>query len=125
AWGAVAGGCGGNGLALRIVGETIRRVFGGEIPAFLHEGGPFFGGIRRLLEAQLDRSSPLEQAVLRRLAVAREPVTFTQLAADLGPGIARGAALEAVEALRRRAVGVPRERGATFTLPPVGLDFLP
>src|SRR6266536_5422432 len=40
----------GNGLALRLVGESIREVFGGEIGAFLTEDGAggVFGGIRRL-----------------------------------------------------------------------------
>jgi transcriptional regulator with XRE-family HTH domain len=42
---------GGNGLALRLVGETIREVLGGDIGLFLHEAGSngVFGGIRRLL----------------------------------------------------------------------------
>src|SRR5216683_5683418 len=40
---------GGNGLALKLVGESIRQVFGGDIGGFLDESGSgVFGGIRRL-----------------------------------------------------------------------------
>ena len=35
AWQALVGHCGGNGLALKVVGETTREVFGGSIADFL------------------------------------------------------------------------------------------
>jgi len=43
----------GNGLALKVVGESIREVFGGDLGAFLEEAGAGtgFAGIRRLLAA--------------------------------------------------------------------------
>ena len=46
--------CGGNGLALKVVGESIREVFGGDIRAFLEASGPgnVFAGVRRLLAQQ-------------------------------------------------------------------------
>jgi hypothetical protein len=42
----------GNALALKVVGESIREVFGGELGAFLNEpeSPTVFGGIRRLLD---------------------------------------------------------------------------
>jgi transcriptional regulator with XRE-family HTH domain len=97
---------GGNGLALKVVGESIREVFGGDIGGFLEESGrgTVFGGIRRLLAEQIERSSGLEQNVLRVLAVEREPVTLGELIDALGPRVGRGAVLEAVEALRRRSL---------------------
>src|SRR5438270_3120466 len=72
---------GGNGLALKVVGESIRQVFDGEITAFLDQtgSGSAFGGIRRLLAEQIERSSPLEQKLLRVLAVEREPVSLAEL----------------------------------------------
>src|SRR5216683_7815058 len=102
-WGELNARFGGNGLALKVVGETIREVFGGEIGSFLEEAGAssVFGDIRRLLSEQVERSSALEQQVLRVLAVEREPVRLPALLA-LGRG--RGAVLEAVEALRRRSL---------------------
>jgi hypothetical protein len=71
---------GGNGLALKIVGESVRELFGGDLLTFLEEtGSTVFGGMRRLLAEQIERSSPLEQDVLRTLAIEREPVTLAEL----------------------------------------------
>ncbi len=119
---------GGNSLALKVVGETIRQVFGGEIGAFLSESstGAVFGGIRRLLAEQFDRSSPLEQTVLRVLAVEREPVTVAGLIAALGPRAGRGALVESIEALRRRSLVERAEivGAAAFTLQSVVLEYV-
>src|SRR5262249_21268250 len=75
-----------------------------------------------LFEEQLARLSALERAVLRWLAVAREPVALGTLAAALGRGGGRAGVLEAVEALRRRSLGERGEPGARLTLPSVGLE---
>jgi hypothetical protein len=118
---------GGNGLALKVVGESIREVFGGVIGAFLESGSAaVFGGIRRLLAEQIGRSSPLEQHMLRVLAVEREPVTLTELMASLVPRISRGAVLEAIEALRRRSLVERAETAgaAAFTLQSVVLEYV-
>jgi WD40 repeat protein/transcriptional regulator with XRE-family HTH domain len=97
---------GGNGLALKVVGESIRLVFDGDIAAFLEQAGSrsIFGGIRRLLAEQIERSSTLEQKLMRVLAVEREPVSLAELIADLGPRVRQPTVLEAVEALRRRSL---------------------
>src|SRR5207302_1507012 len=131
AWSALIARYGGNGLALRIVGESIRELFGGDIAGFLQAGTGVFGGMRLLLDAQVQRLASVELEVLRWLAVEREPVTFAELAADLGSSVGGGAALEAVEGLRRRSMLQlsPRsravsERGATFTLQSVVLEYM-
>jgi WD40 repeat protein/transcriptional regulator with XRE-family HTH domain len=127
-WTQLTATVGGNGLALKVVGETIREVFAGDIAAFLEEGSAssVFGGIRRLLAEQVDRSSALEQQVLRVLAVEREPVRLAALLAALGPRFGRGAGLEAVEALRRRSLVERTETpGApAFTLQSVVLEYV-
>src|SRR5712691_8213285 len=119
---------GGNGLALKVVGESISQVFGGDICMFLeHSGsGTVFGGIRRLLAEQIERSSALEQEVLRVLAVEREPVTVAELIAALGPRLGRATVLEAVEALRRRSLVERAETAgrAAFTLQSVVLEYV-
>jgi hypothetical protein len=46
------------------------------------------------------------------------------LTADLGPGVGPAEALEAVEALRRRSLVERREPGASFTSPPVVLEYV-
>ncbi len=119
---------GGNGLALKVVGESISQIFGGEIGLFLSEAGgsSAFGGIRRLLSDQVQRSSELEQRVLRVLAVEREPVRLAGLHAALGPRITRGEMLEALEGLRRRSLVERAESvGPTaFTLQSVVLEYV-
>ena len=120
---------GGNGLALKIVGERIRQLFGGHIGAFLKEestSAMVFGGIRRLLGEQIERGSPVEHDLLRLLAVEREPVTLIQLLAALDPNVGRGAILDAVEGLRRRSLVERTESdGITaFTLQPVVLEYV-
>ena len=118
----------GNALALKVVGESIREVFGGELGAFLNEpeSPTVFGGIRRVLDEQFERSSTVEQKVLRVLAVEREPVSIAHLLAVLGPRHGRGVVLEAVEALRRRSLVERADAAgaAAITLQSVALEYV-
>ena len=118
----------GNALALKVVGESIREVFGGELGAFLNEpeSPTVFGGIRRVLDEQFERSSTVEQKVLRVLAVEREPVSIAHLLAALGPRHGRGVVLEAVEALRRRSLVERADAAgaAAITLQSVALEYV-
>jgi WD40 repeat protein len=123
-WAALVGRYGGNALALLIVSATIRDVFDRDIAKFLTEGQAVYGGIRRLLEAQVARLSPAEHAVLSWLAIEREPVRFDELAGDAGASMSRRAALEAVEALGRRSLLEHAEGGAAITVQPVVLDYV-
>jgi hypothetical protein len=61
-WAELAARFSGNGLALKVVGETIRELFDGSIGSFLAEAGvsSVFGSIRRLLSDQVERSSAVE-----------------------------------------------------------------
>ena len=119
---------GGNGLALKVVGESIRELFGGELSAFLNQAGSprVFGGIRRLLAEQLENSSVVEQNVLRVLAVEREPMSIPQLIDALRQHVSRRAVLEAVEALHRRSLVERAETAgpAAFTLQSVALEYV-
>jgi len=81
------------------------------------------GGIRQLLDEQLARLSPLEQALLYWLAIEREPVRFAALLADLGPEVAQSEVLEALEALDRRSL-LERASAGAFTLQPVVLEYI-
>jgi hypothetical protein len=105
-WAELTGRFGGNGLALKVVGERIHELFGGEIGLYIEEAGSgsVFGGIRQLLAEQVERSSVPEQQVLRVLAVVREPIRLADLLSVLGERLGRGAVLEAVEALLRRSL---------------------
>jgi WD40 repeat protein/transcriptional regulator with XRE-family HTH domain len=128
AWADLVARYAGNGLALRLVGESIRELFGGDIAAYLEyaaaTSGALFGGLRQLLESQIGRLSDLERGLLRRLAVEREPVGLAELAADLGARIGRVTVLEAVEGLRRRSLLERTERGLLFGLHSVVLEYV-
>jgi WD40 repeat protein len=124
AWAALVARYGGNGLALRMVSETIHALFGGDIAAFLEARTGVWGGIRSLVERQLARLDDLEHEVLRWLAIEREPVSFAELAADLGPGVDNTATLEAVGGLRRRSMLERTERGPSLTLQSVVLEYV-
>lgn len=115
AWAGLVEHYGGNGLALKMTGESIRHLFGGDIAAFLERSEPVFGGVRRLLDDQVARLTAIEGAVLRWLAVEREPVSFAALSDDLGPMLGAAAVMEAVQSLRRRSFLVER-RGYALAL---------
>jgi WD40 repeat protein/DNA-binding CsgD family transcriptional regulator/transcriptional regulator with XRE-family HTH domain len=127
-WTELTARLGGNGLALKVAGESIRELFGGNLGSFLGEAGarPLFGGVRRLLAEQVERSSAAEQLVLRVLAVAREPVPLGTLLDTLEPRVGRGYVLEALEALRRRSLVERAETAvaAAFTLQSVVLEYM-
>jgi len=127
-WQALILGCGGNGLALKVTGETIRDLFGGSISTYLEFAvstpGLMIGGLRQVLAGQMRRLSEPERYLLRWLAIQREPVRFVELAAELGPHTGRAAALEAIEGLRRRSLLERGEREARFTLHPVVLEYV-
>jgi WD40 repeat protein/transcriptional regulator with XRE-family HTH domain len=123
-WQALVTRYGGNGLALRLVGDTIQTVFAGDIAAFLEQmpSGMVFGGVRQLVEGQLERLSLVEADILDLLALAREPVSFLSIASVLVPRISRAAVVEGVEALRHRSLIESSGPGRGFTLQSVVLE---
>jgi WD40 repeat protein/transcriptional regulator with XRE-family HTH domain len=123
-WQALVARFGGNALALRLVGETIAALFGGELAAFLAEPAAIFGDLRQLLDGQRARLSPLERSFLYWLAIAREPVSVGSLATDVDPAIPRAQVYEGMEALLRRSLVDAGERPGTFTLPPAVQEYL-
>ncbi len=121
-WTALHARYSGNPLALKIVSETIRELFLGNIGEFLRTEVVLFGGITALLTQQFARLSALEQTVMLWLAVEREPVEPNELHADLVQTVSKLAMLEALQALRQRSLV---ERTATgFTLQNVVLEYL-
>src|SRR5262249_42709624 len=109
-------------------GETTHELFGGSIADYLEfttaTSGVMVDGVRQVLGAQVQRLSELEQEVLRRLAVAREPVGLAALATDLGPHFGRIAVLRAVDGLRRRSLLERTVRGPLFALHSVVLEYV-
>ena len=114
---------GGNPLALKIVAETILELFGGEIAPFLEHDEVVFGSVRELLAEQFARLSAVEQTVLLRLAILREPVNIEELLTALATPLLRAQMLEAVEALRRRSLIERGKLPGSFTLQSVVLEY--
>jgi WD40 repeat protein len=71
----------GNPLALEIVTEIIKNLYG-SIHSFSQAPGLVVGGIKPLLKSQFDRLTPAETSVIYWLAIHREPVTIPTLTTD-------------------------------------------
>jgi len=121
-WEALITYYGGNPLALKLVGQLIREVFGGSITTFLKDGEVFFRDIRDVLEQQVVRLSALEEEVIYWLAIEREVITLDDLQVDIVHPITKGELQEALRSLRRRQL---IETSATgFTLQNVIMEYL-
>ena len=73
----------GNPLALKIAATPIKELFNSNIAAFLAQEALLFTEMRELLAQQFNRLSELERQVMYWLAINREPVTVSQLQADI------------------------------------------
>ncbi|MGH2415861.1 MAG: NB-ARC domain-containing protein, partial [Microcystaceae cyanobacterium] len=111
-----------NPLALKIVAASIRDLFDGEIGTFLQQDTLLFNGMRRLLEQQFDRLSPLEQSVMNWLAINREWTTIAQLQEDIVPAVSQAKLLEALGGLTWRSL--IEKRRDSYTLQPVLLEYV-
>ncbi|MEH2143462.1 NB-ARC domain-containing protein [Nostoc sp.] len=112
----------GNPLALKLVSETIRELFSGDIAAFLDEGEIIFGNTRNLLDQQFERTSDLEKEIIYWLAIKREPVSLENLLDDIVRPLVKRELLEAIESLRRRSL--IEKSAALFTLQPVVMEYI-
>ncbi|MBW4606944.1 MAG: hypothetical protein KME22_06880 [Hassallia sp. WJT32-NPBG1] len=112
----------GNPLALKLVSETIRELFGRDIDAFLDEGEIIFGDTRDLLDQQFERTSNLEKEIIYWLAIKREAVSLEDLLDDIVRPVVKRELLEAVESLRRRSL--IEKSAALFTLQPVVMEYI-
>ncbi|MEJ6481347.1 NB-ARC domain-containing protein [Nostoc punctiforme UO1] len=116
----------GNPLALKLVSEPIRELFGGDIAVFLNEGEIIFGDTRNLLDQQFERTSELEKEIIYWLAIKRELVSLDELLNDIVRPLAKRELLEALESLRRRSLIEQKLEHKTpqFTLQPVVMEYI-
>jgi WD40 repeat protein len=110
----------GNPLALKMAATSIQDLFAGDIAQFLEQGSVAFNGIGNLLKQQCDRLPSLEQAVMNWLAINREPVTLTDLQADLVTELPKPKLMAVLESLRWRSLIEASEVG--FTQQPVVME---
>lgn len=121
----------GNPLALKIVATAINDLFDGQIAQFLaqqddgleaSQKSVVVGNLRRLLDEQFNRLSSLEKNILYWLAIAREPLTLTELRQDIVIAVAPPSKfLEALEYLKRRSL-IEKVEGS-FTLQNVVMEY--
>ena len=123
AWQGLVAGYAGNPLALKIVGQAVSDLFGGDLDRFLQEGELVFNGVRPVLRQQVGRLSALEHLLLTWLAVLREWTELPTLSHVLHPRVRRAQLLEALEALLRRSL-VERAQQASFGLQSVVMEYL-
>ena len=121
-WSSLVDHYSGNPLALTLIAETIRELFGGDIGAFLQEGVLIFAGVGRLLDQQFARLSDLEQTLMIWLAIEREAVGTDQLGEDLVQPLSKRALLEALRSLRRRSL--VENSGRRFTLQNMVMEYM-
>ncbi len=112
----------GNPLALKLVADTVKEIFDGDIELFLTEEVLVFDDVRTVLDQQFDRLSPLEEDILLWLTVARTPLAAQELRSRLLQAPSQRALLEAIGALQRRSLIERRAHG--FHLQNVVADYL-
>ncbi|EDX87892.1 hypothetical protein S7335_5605 [Synechococcus sp. PCC 7335] len=123
----------GNPLALKMVAAVIQELFNGQLADFLDcakSGGAIFGDIEDLLRQQIGRLSVLQQQTLDWLAIARQPITISQIRSYFVPvlGLELGELLAALSALERRSLieklsPNPETSQPSFTLQPVVMEY--
>jgi WD40 repeat protein len=121
-WEALTTHYGGNPLAMKLVAQVIREVFGGQITAFLNDGEIFFRDVRDVLEQQVTRLSAREEEIVYWLAIEREAIELDNLQKEIVSAVSKGELQEALWALRRRQLIETSPTG--FTLHPVIMEYL-
>jgi hypothetical protein len=114
----------GNPLALKMVSTTIQDLFGGCVSEFLNNS-LFLGDIEYLLAEHFQRLSQLEKEIVCCLAIAREPVSCSQLREGMRLEVSTSELIAALQSLERRAfIETVKEGNETlFTLPPVVMKY--
>ena len=113
----------GNPLALKIVSESIRAVFNGDVSAFLKEDIRTIRNFDALLEEQFQRLSTVEQDILYWLALEREPLALDTLYEDSIPHIQKQKIFAALESLQLRSL-IENNNTGFPTLQPAILEFI-
>jgi WD40 repeat protein len=112
----------GNPLALKVVATTIKDLFEGNITEFLNQEVAIFGDVREILDQQFERLPEIEQEIMYWLAIAREPISLTELQADFIWQVSAIKLLEALESLSRRSLIETNAVG--FSQQPVVIEYI-
>lgn len=113
----------GNPLTMKLVAETVRNRFDGNLAAFLHHSDAIPREMSAVLAAQIERTSEPEYALLLWLTIERDPASAKQLAHDVAGAIGGARVLQALETLLQRTM-IERVNHDTFSLQPMVQEFL-
>ena len=94
----------GNPLALKIIANTIRDLFGGKVATFLRQKTIVFGELNDLLDEQFECLSSLEIEILYWLAINKLPLSLSQLRSNLIFVSSQARLIEGLESLLRRSL---------------------
>lgn len=94
----------GNPLALKIVANTIKELFGGSVSAFLQQKTIIFGELNDLLDEQFESISTLEEQILYWLAIANKPISLAKLRSQMVIPATMAKLIEALESLLRNCL---------------------
>lgn len=109
-------------LAVKIVANSIKDLFDGDIAAFLEQNITVFNNIRYLLAQQFERLSPLEQTISYWLAINRDWTSITTLIEDITPPVTRTELLSALESLNWRSF--LEHQTSRYTQQPVVMEYV-
>jgi RecA-family ATPase/5S rRNA maturation endonuclease (ribonuclease M5) len=115
----------GNPLALKMVASAVQELAEGdmtEVLPQLRQGRFQFDDINDILKRQWERLSTTEQQVMYWLAINREPVSLSELQADVVSEAVSQQLLAAVQSLGRRSL-IERS-GKHWTLQPVVMEYV-
>lgn len=109
----------GNPLALKIIANTIRDLFGGKVATFLRQKTIVFGELNDLLDEQFECLSGLEKEILYWLAINELPLSLSYLRSELIFVSSQGKLIEALESLLRRSLieRILEKEEIVFSLP--------
>ena len=112
----------GNPLALKVVATTIQDLFEGNIAEFLNQEHAVFGNIRDVLDQQFERLSKIERETMYWLAIAREPISLSQLREHFALQVPPIKLVEALDSLSRRSL--IEKNASRFTQQPVVMEYV-
>lgn len=117
----------GNPLALKVIATLIQEVFNGDVASFLNQNTLVLGDrLRELLGQQVERLSELETEVLYWLALVPEPLSLSQVSANLLFPPTQSQLLEVLAALERRSLieKMTGETEAYYMLQPLVMKYV-
>jgi WD40 repeat protein len=114
----------GNPLALTFVARHIKEVFFSNITAFLEAEKHLFPDIWQLINEHFERLTEEEQELLFWLAIASEPMSSTDLKANILIRARKDAVESTLKLLARRVPLERQEADRTFSLQPMLIEFM-